>query len=166
MHSGFVKSGLKANKAGQRDTAAEFSTVPPKSGRLTPMTLPLVCSYYKSRTHLSPLLWDESGQLVQTQVIMVYESPPTYLPQPLVHINGHAPSNFTLLCSVCYRAALMDVTTSKSAASAALGRFLSSQRRCHLLVKLTFCTGQRDTSILTNNYHSGFDYAISYIVTS
>ena len=33
----FVKSGLKANKAGQRDTAAEFSTVPPKSGRLTPM---------------------------------------------------------------------------------------------------------------------------------
>ena len=40
MHSAvssFVKSELKANKAGQRDTAAEFSTVLPKSGRLTPM---------------------------------------------------------------------------------------------------------------------------------
>ena len=37
--SSHVKSGLKANKAGRRDTVAEFSTVPPKSGRLTPMKL-------------------------------------------------------------------------------------------------------------------------------
>ena len=37
LNSSFVKSGFKANKAGQRDTAVEFSTVPPKSGRLTPI---------------------------------------------------------------------------------------------------------------------------------
>ena len=35
--SSYVKSGLKANKAGRRDTVAEFSTVLPKSGRLTSM---------------------------------------------------------------------------------------------------------------------------------
>ena len=37
--SSYAKSGLKANKAGRRDTVAEFSTVPPKSGRLTPMLM-------------------------------------------------------------------------------------------------------------------------------
>ena len=35
--SSFVKSGLEANKAERRDTVVKFSTVPPKSGRLTPM---------------------------------------------------------------------------------------------------------------------------------
>ena len=39
--SSYVKLGLKANKAGRRETVAEFSTVPPKSGQLTPMVLAL-----------------------------------------------------------------------------------------------------------------------------
>ena len=97
--------------------------------------------------------WASWSSPTQTQVIMVYESLPTYLPQPLVHIKGHAPRDFTLLCCM-----LLDivVTTSKSVANAALGRYVSSQKRCHLIVKPTFCTSQQDTSILTNNFHSGY----------
>ena len=41
--SSYVKSGLEANKAGQRDTVAKFSTVPPKLGRLTPMVHVHLC---------------------------------------------------------------------------------------------------------------------------
>ena len=32
-----------------------------------------------------------------------FESLPTYLPQPLVHINDHTPRDFTLLCCICYQ---------------------------------------------------------------
>ena len=50
INSSYVKSGLKANKAGRRDTAAEFSTVPPKSGWLTLMdVIPWIATHHEQR---------------------------------------------------------------------------------------------------------------------
>ena len=45
-------------------------------------------------------LWlkqDSTTSGLQAQVIVVCKPPPTYLPQPLVRINGHTPTDFTLL---------------------------------------------------------------------